>query len=215
LEAFHNLKAICGLYKSNPSVTEHLFYDGGMSSPHPALKGTGSALPPPAGAPREASMNNQDCSTAPIPAGSRQAERDLVLEPLISKIVYINCQLDQLIGLVEAKSAEITALFKAATLLTRERTTKLLDVSESTLDRETRKGALEEVIIDRRPRYSLIDLEIYVGARRGTRRKTRSTVKVVSSHAPPDQVPDASGSARNQRRKSKSGKNAQRSRAKR
>ena len=93
------------------------------------------------------------------------------VEPLIAKLMAINQALDDFHLLVKGQREEALALFKTTTLLTREQAAERLGLSLSQLDRESRKGALPEIWIDRRPRYSLADLEGYIAARRRARRK--------------------------------------------
>ena len=105
------------------------------------------------------------------------SEDPKTVEPLIAKIMAISQALDEIHLLVKGKRQEALALFKATTLLTREQAAEHLKLSLSQLDRESRKGALSEILLDRRPRYSLADLEIYINSRRTTRRSREGPEK--------------------------------------
>jgi hypothetical protein len=94
---------------------------------------------------------------------------DPAVEPLAAKLADISQQLDEMRNLVSRKNEELKALFKAATLVSREDAASQLSMSVSQLDRKAAEGEIEETIIDRRPRYALVDLEQYIAARRTSR----------------------------------------------
>jgi hypothetical protein len=96
---------------------------------------------------------------------------DPAVEPLAAKLAEISRELDEMRALVSGKKEEIKTLFKAATLVSREDAARQLSMSVSQLDRKAAEGEIEETIIDRRPRYSLVDLEQFIAARRTSRRR--------------------------------------------
>jgi hypothetical protein len=114
------------------------------------------------------------------PVKGCQAGRDShdpLMEPLVAKIIEIGSYLDDLKRLVALKAEELERLSKSACLLTRGKAAKLLDVSESQLDRLAAKGEIVEVHIDRRPRIALLDLVEFITARRTSRRARLSAGK--------------------------------------
>jgi hypothetical protein len=59
------------------------------------------------------------------------------------------------------------------TLLTRRQAAELLAMSESQLDRATQQGTLSAINHDRRPRYSLEDIKVFIASRRAEKRRQR------------------------------------------
>jgi hypothetical protein len=119
----------------------------------------------------------------------------LSIEPLMLKLRDIGTALDELLRLTHAKAEEVKALLTSTTLLNRDEAAARLSLSTSNLAREARKGAIQEIWIDRRPRYALQDMKDFIDARRTTRRNRlgspRATPVKVSSE--PSSSPPAPG----------------------
>jgi len=111
-----------------------------------------------------------DSTTASEPSPARL---DPSLEPLLAKTIAVSRAMDDLLALITAAKEDVLARLKSATLLVRERAADQLAVSPSQLDREARKGAIPVILIDRRPRFCVADLETYINSRRTTLRKRR------------------------------------------
>jgi hypothetical protein len=113
------------------------------------------------------------------------AHLDPSIEPLMAKVIAVHRAMDDLLALVSAAKEDVLTQFKSATLLVRERAASQLDMSPGQLDRETRKGAIPVIQIDRRPRFCVADLETYINSRRSTSRKRRSDRPKASSQVSP------------------------------
>jgi len=100
-----------------------------------------------------------------------------LFDPLIAKLAEISRTLDELQMLVNGRREAVLSLVKTTALLSREQAADRLNISLSQLDRETKKGALPQILVDRRPRYSLLDLETYVNSRRSNPRFRKTPEK--------------------------------------
>ena len=140
----------------------------------------------------------QDNSSQSVSAGkgklsgtSGQSRFNPSVEALVSAVLDIGQDLELLASLVTAKKQEVLAHFKGSILLSRQEAADRLELSLSQLDRETGNGALPVILIDRRPRYCLADIETFISSRRSTqrRRATKGRAKGIagspSSAAPP------------------------------
>jgi hypothetical protein len=92
----------------------------------------------------------------------------------MAKVIAVNRAMDDLLALISAAKEDVLTRFKSTTLLVRERAASHLDMSPSQLDREASKGAIPVILIDRRPRYCVADLETYISSRRSTVRRPRT-----------------------------------------
>ena len=111
------------------------------------------------------------------------------LQPLVTKLYKIARDLEELEGLVAQKRRDFLRQFSSVTLLTREAAAERLSMSTSQVDRAVRKGSLQRINIDRKPRFAVSDIQAFIDSRRsnGSRRrsKTNKTDGAPSRHDQP------------------------------
>jgi hypothetical protein len=88
------------------------------------------------------------------------------LRSMVAKLLELDQVLDGLLALAQARREQMVNEFASITLLTREQAAERLSMSLTKLDRVTKKKSLPRIMLDRRVRYSVKDLEIYVDSRR-------------------------------------------------